>query len=157
MQGKVLAIARRAKTRAPMELVESTPITMDAGVRGDLRGAPNEIIGKLTGHEGNRQVTVLTREGWEAACAALGRDLPWTARRANILVEGLAVAEEAGRTIRIGDAALLITGETEPCERMDQQTEGLRAALTPDWRAGVTCRVTAEGSIAVGDVAELAD
>jgi hypothetical protein len=44
-----------------------------------------------------RQITVLAREAWEAAAAALGDpDLPWTVRRANLLVEGVELPR-AGR------------------------------------------------------------
>ena len=146
MPGKVLGIARRAKTRAPMDELESAAVTVEAGVEGDLRGALRD-----------RQVTVLTHEGWQAACESLDAELPWTTRRANVLVEGVALAEQVGKTIRIGDVALLITGETDPCLRMEEQVSGLRDALAPEWRGGVTCRVTAGGSIAVGDAAVLID
>ena len=146
MQGRVLGIARRAHTRAPMELLDSAAITVDAGVDGDARGALR-----------SRQVTVLAKECWQAACDDLARELPWTTRRANVLVEGLELAATAGCTIRIGDVALLVTGETDPCERMEEQAAGLRDALAPQWRGGVTCRVTAGGAIAVGDVATLDD
>ena len=142
--GRVLAIARRNRTRAPMETLDSTTITVAAGIDGDCRGALPK-----------RQVTLLTREGWEAACAALGEDLPWTTRRANILVEGLALAATEGRTVHIGDVALRITGETDPCVRMEEQAAGLREALAPEWRGGVTCEVTHGGAIAVGDGARL--
>ena len=142
--GRVLAIARRNRTRAPMETLDSTTITVAAGIDGDCRGALPK-----------RQVTLLTREGWEAACAALGEDLPWTTRRANILVEGLALAATEGSIVHIGDVALRITGETDPCTRMEEQATGLREALAPEWRGGVTCEVTQGGAIAVGDVARL--
>ena len=41
--------------------------------------------------------------------------------------------------------------ETAPCERMDEQHQGLRAALTPDWRGGVSCKVLNDATIKVGD------
>lgn len=144
MQGKVLAIARRARPRAPMEKLEAATVTVDAGIEGDVRGTLR-----------NRQVTVLAKESWDAACADLGRELPWTTRRANILVEGLALAGTVGATIRIGDLALTITDETDPCSVMEQQAAGLKDALTPDWRGGVTCSVASGGDIRIGDVAEL--
>lgn len=144
MTGTVLAIARRARTRAPMETVGAATISVSAGVDGDHRGQLRR-----------RQVTVITREGWEAACAELGQQLPWTTRRANILVEGLALAEATGRTIRIGEVALTITGETDPCSRMEEQVPGLCDALTPEWRGGVTCDVAHGGEVAVGDGAQL--
>ena len=127
-----------------MERLESAAVTIEAGVEGDVRGTLRD-----------RQVTVLTHEGWQAACRSLGSDLPWTTRRANVLVEGLALAQEVGSTIRIGDVALLITGETDPCTRMEEQAAGLRDALAPEWRGGVTCEVTHGGAIAVGDGARL--
>ena len=127
-----------------MELLDEAEVSVEAGVAGDARG-------RLKG----RQVTVLAKEGWDAACADLGTELPWTTRRANILVEGLQLAGERGSTIRIGDLALFVTDETDPCQRMDEQAAGLRQALAPDWRGGVTCRVAQSGSIQVGDSVEL--
>lgn len=115
-------------------------ISLEAGVEGDFRGKP-----------GPRQVTVLGREGFEAACAELGVALPWTIRRANLYVDGVELAETTGARLAIGDVLLEITGENEPCRVMDLQHEGLREALGPAWRAGVACRVLRGGEVAVGD------
>ena len=142
--GKVVGIARRARAQAPMESLEVVAVTADSGVDGDHRGQLR-----------NRQVTVLSQESWNAACADLGRQLPWTTRRANILVQGLQLQETIGKTIRIGSLVLEITDETNPCTRMEEQSAGLRAALTAQWRGGVTCRVASGGTIRVGDAAEL--
>ena len=144
MQGKVLAIARRARPRQPMEALDAATVTVEGGVAGDIRGTLRD-----------RQVTVLAKESWDAACEDLGRELPWTTRRANILVEGLALAETVGATIHIGEMQLSVTDETDPCQVMEQQATGLKDALTPNWRGGVTCRVVHGGDIRVGDVAEL--
>lgn len=144
MSGKVLGLARRASTRAPMEQLEEADVTVEAGVAGDARG-------RLRG----RQVTVLCRESWDEACRDLGRDVPWTTRRANILVEGLDLADTTGRSLTIGDATLAITGETDPCQRMDEQADGLKVALEPGWRGGVTCTVTHAGTVKIGDDAAL--
>jgi MOSC domain-containing protein YiiM len=100
-------------------------------------------------------VTILFAQDWAAACAALGETCAWTIRRANLLVEGVANPREAGGLIEIGQALLLITGETDPCSRMDAQWPGLRDALTPDWRGGVTARVVRGGAIRAGDQARL--
>ena len=105
------------------------------------------------GRRGDRQVTMLAREDWQKACGLLGATLPWTLRRANLLVEGIALAESAGTRVRIGDLVLEVTGECGPCTRMDEQHEGLTAVLQPEWRGGVTCRVVSGGRIAVGDAA----
>jgi MOSC domain-containing protein YiiM len=143
MTGRLIAIARRAKPRLPMESLTAATVTVEAGVEGDIRGRP-----------GDRQVTVLAIEAFKAAVADVpGADpaSPWTMRRANLLVEGIDLPKQPGALLTIGTLTLEITGETEPCERMDAQLPGLTAALTPDWRGGVTCRVLASGRVAIGD------
>jgi MOSC domain-containing protein YiiM len=89
---------------------------------------------------------------WDAAMAQVGHSIPWEQRRANLLVEGFDLPQTPGVRIRIGaDVVLEITCETNPCERMEALAEGLRAALTPDWRGGALTKVITPGSIAVGD------
>jgi len=51
----------------------------------------------------------------------------------------------------IGSLVLEVTQETQPCQVMEAAHRGLRAALTPDWRGGVCCRVIQSGTIRVGD------
>ncbi len=102
-----------------------------------------------------RQVTILSLESWIDACRRIGRSdvpLPWTIRRANLLVTGVKFgSEHIGKHIRIGTVILEVTGETEPCKRMNEQVPGLKLteALTPDWRGGVTCVVVATGEISL--------
>ena len=38
---------------------------------------------------------------------------------------------------------------------MDEEAEGLRETLIPDWRGGVGCRVLQGGEIAVGDAVRI--
>ena len=142
--GKLLGIVTRERSRAPMKQHGSIEISVDRGLDGDFRGASR-----------GRNVTVLGREGWQAACAKLGCELPWTTRRANLLVEGVDLIESGGARLRIGEVVLLVTEECEPCQRMDEQSDGLRAALGPDWRAGVSCRVLTAGQVRIGDAALL--
>ena len=84
-------------------------------------------------------------------CAELGKDLPWTTRRANLLVDGIALPQAAGDVIEIGDVKLKVELETDPCSRMEEQFAGLKQALTPDWRGGVCCTVLSGGTVAIGD------
>ena len=137
--GHLLAIARAPVKRGPIFPLEQAEIGIAEGVAGDARG-------KRAG----RQVTVVFREGWEAACRELGVDLPWTTRRANLFVEGVPVPHEGERLV-IGSLVLEVTQETQPCQVMEAAQRGLRAALTPDWRGGVCCRVIAGGTVRVGD------
>ena len=130
-----------------MNLEDRASVSPATGVAADFRGRP-----------GARQVTVIALDDWTRACADAGADLPWHARRANLLVDGLKLANTQGRRLRIGGEVVLeITGELEPCERMDEAHEGLRQALVPDWRGGPTCRVLPGGSIAAGDPVSLED
>ncbi|MBC07525.1 MOSC domain-containing protein [Thalassospira sp.] len=143
MAGKaeLIGIARKARSRAPMESLDRVDVTTDLGVDGDYRG-------KLR----RRQVTILAEEDWQAACAELDRnDIPWTERRANLLVRGIALPRTKGSRLSIGNVIFEITGETDPCNRMDDVAMGLQDALMPDWRGGVTCRVIEGGTIAIGD------
>ncbi len=133
-------IAWREGKRAPMRTPDRAAVLVESGVAADSRGRP-----------GSRQVTVLTSAGWDAACAEVRAELPWHTRRANLLVEGLDLAGTTGQRLRIGKLVLQVTGELEPCSRMDEAHHGLRQALAPDWRGGVTCRVLEGGEIAVGD------
>lgn len=143
-EGTLLAIARKAKVRAPVESIEAGEITVDGGLTGDHRGKP-----------GGRQVTVVSKQAWDAACRELGDDVPWTYRRANLLVDGIDLEKRAGQRLKIGEVELEITGETEPCPRMDEQHQGLTAALAPNWRGGVSCRVLTGGRVSVGDAVAL--
>jgi MOSC domain-containing protein YiiM len=138
--GRLAGIARRNKHRAPMETLESAQIDAESGVAADFRGRP-----------GARQVTVLSAAAWRAVCADLQRDIPWTTRRANLLVENLELPKKAGTEIHIGSVCLRITGEVDPCSRMDEQCPGLTDALKPDWRGGVSCTVLQGGFVSVGD------
>jgi len=125
---------------------------MDPAVRGEL------VEGKgLTGNvdrSRRRQVTLLSREVWERAMAELGASLDPSARRANLFVSGLALANTRGRVLRIGAARLRIGGELTPCERMDEAWPGLKAVLRPEWKGGVFAQVIEGGEIQVGDAAE---
>ncbi|MBI1213214.1 MAG: MOSC domain-containing protein [Alphaproteobacteria bacterium] len=140
MSGRLIGIARRDKPRAPMETPSRVQISYDAGLEGDCRGRTPD-----------RNVTIISREDWEAACCAHGRDLPWVTRRANLLIEGLTGFKHVGAQLKVGSVLLEVTEENPPCRVMDIQSHGLRAALQPDWRGGVACRVLQDGEIALGD------
>lgn len=141
---RLIGIARRPRRFAPMEELETVQVTRQAGIEGDARG-----------RSPGRQVTVLALEDWRAACAELAADLPWTLRRANLLLEGVALPRETGARVRVGALELEITGETDPCARMEAQHPGLRAALGPGWRGGRTCRVLNDAAIRTGDPVEV--
>ena len=138
---KLVAIAYKIVKRGPMNEVLCANVTQHSGVEKDVFGRP-----------GKRQVTVLSVQQWQAACQSINADLVWTIRRANLLVDGLSFSHaDVGKQLRIGDLSLEITGETDPCKKMEMAHPGLELALTPDWRGGVTCRVLNDAMIHLGD------
>jgi MOSC domain-containing protein YiiM len=123
-----------------MEELQHAAVSIERGIEGDARGAVPD-----------RHVTLIFREDWEAACRDHGQALPWTTRRANLYVEGLSGFKRVGARIKIADVVLEVTEENPPCNVMDRQSQGLRAALQSDWRAGVACNVLTPGAVALGD------
>lgn len=136
----LLEIAVASAKGAPIKVLKTAGVTRELGIDGDYRGRFR-----------TRQVTVVAREGWERACTDLGSRVPWTVRRANLLVQGVDLEETAGSVLRVGDVLLEIDRETTPCDLMDEAWDGLKAALDKGWRGGVTCRVIEGGRLRVGD------
>ncbi|MDE0879463.1 MAG: MOSC domain-containing protein [Sphingomonas bacterium] len=128
-----------------MEVIDQVEITIEGGLHGDCRGIVKP------GGRGRRQVTLIERADWDAAMAEVGHNIAWQERRANLLVDGLDLPKTPGTLLRIGDVVLEVTRETDPCERMEALADGLKAALSVDWRGGVCARVKTGGHIAVDD------
>jgi MOSC domain-containing protein YiiM len=140
--GRLIGLAWRSARLEPMQVMEAGTITQAAGLVGDFKGLKFR----------KRQITVLAIEDWRAACEAVGApDLPWTSRRANLLVEGLALPRARGSILGLGAVRLEVTGQTYPCVRMEQVHKGLLRALASDWRGGLTCTVLAGGPVRLGD------
>ena len=74
--------------------------------------------------------------------------------RENITVDGADVEKWAvGQRVRVGAAEFEITMVCDPCHRMDELRDGLRADL--QGRRGMLARVVESGEVAVGDEIEL--
>ena len=128
-----------------METVDHALVMVADGVDGDFRGS-------LKPGRNKRQVTLLAAESWRAALDELRVQVVWEQRRANLLVEGLALEGATGARIVFDSGLVLeVTGECDPCIRMDEVAPGLQAALLPGWRGGVTTKVIESGPIRVGD------
>jgi MOSC domain-containing protein YiiM len=146
VKGVVSGLARRAESRLPMEELSIAVISPEVGVLGDCKGRKFP----------DRHVTILTEEGWQAALLDLAGpagppDLPWTARRANVLVRGVRLPRGTGSVISLGDCLLQVMCETTPCQRMNEAFPGLMTALAPDWRGGVICKVLTGGAVFLHD------
>ena len=74
--------------------------------------------------------------------------------RENLTVEGEDVQTwPIGQQVRVGEALFEITMVCDPCHRMDELREGLRAEL--DNKRGMLARVVESGEVAIGDQVEL--
>jgi len=152
--GLVAGIAIKKESKAPIKVLTEAVVDEEFGIMGDHKG-------KL----GKRQVTVLFGKKWRAACVevcgshveACALYIDWRARRANLFVEGIEAGEgDVGKLLHVGNEVVFeITGETTPCKRMDETCSGLKEALLPDWRGGVTCRVVHGGEIKLDDEVHL--
>lgn len=140
----IKAIAIKNRSREAMQLIDNAQVSVENGIAGDFRGSQQQ-----------RQITILAESAWQKACAEVGADLPWTVRRANLLLDDVEFDDSyIGQSISIGDVELVVTEETAPCSLMDAQHQGLTAALKPDWRGGVCCKVVKPGDIKIGDRVE---
>lgn len=145
--GKLAGIARHAQPKGPIETLDHVAVTTAEGVHGDFRGG---LASSKPSRK--RQVSLIEAECVTAALAEAGALLDWSDCRRNLLVQGLRLPREEGTRVQIGHSLVLeITSECDPCERMDALHEGLRGAMTSDWRGGFLGRVIEDGEIAVGD------
>ena len=125
--------------------------------RKSARSDPHERIRAIEGFglEGcahanppKREVLFVSKEHLDAVGVDPG------AIRENITVEGDDVEQwPIGQRVRAGRAEFEITMVCDPCHRMDELRQGLRAEL--QGKRGMLARVTQGGEVAVGDAIEL--
>ena len=117
------------------------------------RSDPHERINAIEGQglEGcahanppKREVLFVSKEHLDAV------DVEPGAIRENITVDGDDVEKwPIGQRVRAGQAEFEITMVCDPCHRMDELRDGLRAEL--QGKRGMLARVTQTGEITVGD------
>ncbi len=142
MNSRVEAIWKKRSHRGVMDSVEQVRAVADEGLEGDANfGA-------------TRHVTVIEKEIFDRIKELLPNAEP-RMRRANIMVSGIQLEKMGGHALIVGEAQILLRGETRPCELMDEQCQGLRDALDPDWYGGAHGVVIKGGLIRVGDPASI--
>jgi MOSC domain-containing protein YiiM len=140
--GHLDAIWIKRVHRDPMDSVDEAQLEEGRGLVGNVDRSRR------------RQVTLIEREVWEELMSGLGAHVDPSVRRANLMVSGVALAGTRGHILRIGNARLIIDGETTPCERMDEALPGLQGAMRRPWSGGVFAQVMTGGTIRIGDPIE---
>lgn len=125
--------------------------------RDTAQAVANERVRAIAGHgfEGcahanppKREVLFVSREHLDSVGVEPG------AVRENLTVEGDDVEQwPIGQQVRVGEALFEITMVCDPCRRMDELRQGLRAEL--QGKRGMLARVVESGEVAVGDPIEL--
>jgi len=147
MTGTLVAIYTTPDAGAPMEAREEVAAVAGSGLVGD-RYAASE--GTFSGREGGgREVTLIAREGIEAANREGVTIEPHETRR-NLVTEGIDLDELIGRTFAVGEAILVGVRDCPPCAYLEKVTRpGVRVAL--DNRGGLRADIVRDGVIRVGD------
>jgi MOSC domain-containing protein YiiM len=140
--GEIAAIWIKRFKGGPMDPVAEAELVAGRGIAGNANRG------------GKRQVTLIDEARWREAQEEVGVDVPPAARRANVMLRGIDLERSHRRLLRLGGCVIRIYGETRPCEQMEDAQRGLRAALSPRWRAGAFGEIIEGGTIRVGDGAE---
>jgi MOSC domain-containing protein YiiM len=116
----------------------------DFGLVGDYR----------SGHNPNRQVTLIDEAVVADVAETLGRPVPPGASRRQIMVRGLDLNSLLGKTLKIGPVTLSGERPCDPCDNMERTIgPGAKAAL--EGRGGLCCHVVSGGVIQIGDWVEV--
>lgn len=136
--GTLEAIWLKRMKRGPMDPVDRAAVKAGRGLVGNADQG------------GKRQVTLIEQELWDGLMAELGASLDPSARRANLLLSDIRLANSRGRILQIGDCSIRIYGETRPCEQMDAAWPGLQEAMKKNWAGGAFGEILTDGEISVG-------
>ena len=137
--GRIEAIWVKRFKGGPMDAVAEAELVAGRGLVGNADQG------------GRRQITIIDATVWEEVMAQLGAAIEPTARRANIMVRGIDLANTRKRILQLGDCRVRIFNEAKPCERMDEALLGLKDALYSNWRGGACAQVITGGKLWVGD------
>lgn len=146
-RGRVQWIGVRPARKAPMQVLESAVFDPENGLKLDRYG----------GRYGQRQVTLIEAEGLAAIAAYLGLDnLDPALLRRNIVTAGINLLTLKGARLRLGPVILQVTGECQPCSRMEEIL-GIGGYNAVRGHGGLTARVIQGGTARVEDVVARVD
>jgi len=136
--GKIVSIRLCLGSREPMKIVGKASVIAGEGIEGDRHR-------RSDGRRAERQILLMDRETIDRFGLRDG-DV-----RENLTVEGLDFTKiVGGDKVSIGsDVVLRITGDCEPCARMDELRHGLRDDL--EGQRGLLAYAEEGGVISSGD------
>jgi MOSC domain-containing protein YiiM len=139
--GAIVSIQRCPGMRKPMESLAEGRLIADLGLEGDRHAQMNK----------SRQILLIEAETLERLTLSIG-DV-----KENITTRGIALMPlAAGQRVRLGvEAVLELTGECEPCPRMEEVRAGLQWTL--QGQRGMLARVVTGGVIRAGDAITILD
>jgi MOSC domain-containing protein YiiM len=140
--GTVVWIGIRPIRRQPLQPLAQAELDVADGLVGDHYRS-------LTNH--TRQVTLIQAEHIAAVASYLGiDDIDPNRLRRNIVVSGINLMALKGRHFRLGSALCLVTGECQPCSRMEENL-GPGGYNAVRGHGGITARIISGGRIGIGD------
>ncbi|MDJ0388086.1 MOSC domain-containing protein [Roseomonas sp. E05] len=139
--GRVCWIGVRPARREPL-VAQAAALDPETGLAGDRYSSRTNRA---------RQVTLIGAEDLAAIASYLGRETvgPELLRR-NVVVSGINLLALKGQRIRLGSAVLEVTGECQPCSRMEVIL-GIGGYNAVRGHGGITARILAGGEARVGD------
>lgn len=139
--GKLVWIGSRPERRSSMSAVQEAILDPHIGMDGD----------HYSRDAGKRQVTLIAAESLAAIASHMGfADIAPEMLRRNLVVRGINLLALKGRTFRVGEAVLEMSGECHPCSRLEE-TLGVGGYNATRGFGGITARVVAGGQVRIGD------
>ncbi|MBI15556.1 MAG: hypothetical protein CL782_04825 [Chloroflexi bacterium] len=138
LEGTVKSLGIAVSKLSPMDQVDKIELITGQGIVGDRHL-------RTDGTRSKRQILLMDIETL-IEFGLSERDI-----KENITVQGIDFSLiKSGNIVRIGmDVVLEITGDCEPCSRMDELRSGLKNAI--DGRRGMLAYVKSGGTISSGD------
>ncbi len=137
--GRVEAILVRPVKAGPVQLVDEWTLGDPAVDHGAERD--------------RRQVTLIQAEHVPIIHSLLGREVPWTTFRRNVLVSGFNLVAGLHGDFSVGETVLRGTMPCDPCHNMHEAL-GPGGFLAMMGHAGICSSVVTTGTIRVGDVVQ---
>jgi len=141
MKVKLQSIARKKADSHEMEELFYGEVAVDLGMKGCSSSDTS-----------SGEIVVLSKESWVKVLHETGTELPWLVHGANLLIKGFEfLPTDVGRTLRIGEAVMEVSRESDPGDHLQEQAPEIFEALKMGWRSGVVCKVLRSGEIQTGD------